>query len=316
MKEESSIVKLPIIDLSAPDRLSTAATLRQACIEVGFFYIVNHGVDKDLLKRVFEESNKFFSLPLEEKMRLNRKELRGYTALYSEKLDPSLNTQGDPKESIYIGPLHGEVSNLNQWPSEELLPNWRQVMETYQSQVLRAGKSLLSLLALALMLDEKYFETVGALEQPMAFLRLIHYPGGLSGQTDQVLGASAHSDYGMITLLATDGVPGLQVCRDKDHEPHIWEDVLDIEGALIVNIGDMTERLTNCLFRSTLHRVVPKGQERYSVAFFLDPANEFLVKCLETACSESNPPRYPPVRYIDYLRERFRLTFASDQQAS
>ncbi|KAL2903037.1 Flavanone 3-dioxygenase 2 [Bienertia sinuspersici] len=91
---DTSTVNLPIIDLLASNRLSTAATLHEACIDVGFFYIVNHGIDKNLLRSLFEESKKFFSLPLEEKMRLERKEYRGYAALYSEKLDPSLTTQG------------------------------------------------------------------------------------------------------------------------------------------------------------------------------------------------------------------------------
>ncbi|XP_021856212.1 2-oxoglutarate-Fe(II) type oxidoreductase hxnY isoform X2 [Spinacia oleracea] len=248
--EDSLIVNLPIIDLLAPDRVSTAATLRQACIEVGFFYIVNHGVDKDLLGRLFEESKKFFDLPVEEKMKLDRKEIRGYTPLYSEKLDTSLNTKGDSKESFYIGPLHDELCNLNQWPSEELLPNWRATMEAYHKQILNAGKSLLSLLAPALNLNENFFENVGALDQPMPVLRLLHYPEGDNNcNNDEVLGASAHSDYGMITLLVTDGVPGLQVCREKDRQPRIWEDVPHVEGAIIVNIGDITERWTNCLFR-------------------------------------------------------------------
>lgn len=309
MEEKCSTVKLPIIDLSAPDRISTAATLRQVCIDVGFFYIVNHGVDQDLLRSLFEGSKKFFSLPLEEKMRLDRKEYRGYTALYSEKLDTSLKIKGDPKESFYIGPLHDEVCNLNQWPSEELLPGWRPIMEAYQRQIVSAGKNLLSLLALALNLDEKFFENVGVLDQPMAFLRLLHYPGDSSCHDEEVLGSSAHSDYGMITLLATDGVPGLQVCREKDLQPRIWEDVPHVEGAIIVNIGDMTERWTNCLFRSTLHRVMAKGQERYSAAMFLDPPSDFLVECLETCCSESNPPRFTPLRYNAYLQERYKLTF-------
>lgn len=308
MGEESAIVNLPVIDLAAPDRLVTAATLRQACIEVGFFYIVNHGVDKDLLNRVFEESNKFFSVPLEEKTRLNLKEFRGYTALYSENVDPS-STKGDSKESFYIGPLHNEVCNLNQWPSEELLPSWRPTIEAYHRQILSAGKNLLSLLALALNLNENFFDKVGAVDPLMPFLRLIHYPGDLRCDNEEVLGAGAHSDYGMITLLATDGIPGLQVCREKDRQPRIWEDVPHIEGAIIVNIGDMTERWTNRLFRSTLHRVVPTGQERFSVACFLDPPHNFSVECLDTCCSESNPPRFPGIRYIDYIQESYRNIF-------
>lgn len=157
---------------------------------------------------------------------------------------------------------------------------------------MKAGKSLLSLIALALNLDEKYFETVGVLDKPMTFLRIIRYPGDFSDCSEEILGASAHSDYGIITLLATDGVPGLQVCRDKDQQPRVWEDVLHVEGALIINIGDMTERWTNCLFRSAPHRVVSTGQERYSAAFFFDPPEDFLVECLDSCCSESNAPSY------------------------
>lgn len=112
--------KLPIIDLSSSDRLSTINLIRQACIECGFFYLVNHGVEKELVERVFDESRKFFSLPFQEKMKLARKEHRGYTPLYSEKLDLSSNSKGDSKESFYIGSLEGVAnrSNLNQWPSQ------------------------------------------------------------------------------------------------------------------------------------------------------------------------------------------------------
>ncbi|GMQ04831.1 hypothetical protein CsSME_00050110 [Camellia sinensis var. sinensis] len=115
----------------------------------------------------------------------------------------------------------------------------------------------------------------------------------------------------MITLLATDGVGGLQVCRDKSKQPLVWEDVDHINGALIVNIGDMTERWTNCLFRSTLHRVMSTGRECYSMAFFLNPSADCVVECLESCCSELTPPRFPPVRSGDYLGERFRLTYGS-----
>ncbi|KAL2903007.1 2-oxoglutarate-Fe(II) type oxidoreductase hxnY [Bienertia sinuspersici] len=310
---EASAANLPIIDLLASDKVSTAATLRKACIDVGFFYIVNHGIDKELLKRLFEESERFFALPLEEKMKLKRKEveLTGYTPLYSEKLDHSLTTKGDPKESINIGPLHDSMCHENQWPSEELLPNWRPTIEEYHRKILSTGKSLLSLLALSVNLDEGYFENLGALDPAMPMLRLLHYPGDKNYHNEEVLGASAHSDYGMLTILATDGVPGLQVCREKDRQPRIWQDVLDIEGALIVNIGDMFERLTNCLFRSTLHRVLPRGTERYSVALFLDIRYDFTVECLETCCSESNPPRFPPIRVIDYLKQRFELAYGA-----
>lgn len=304
-------LQLPVIDLSSPDRLSTAKSIRQACIDYGFFYLVNHGVEEELISQMFNESKKFFSLQLEDKMKLARKEHRGYTALCDEILDPSSTSGGDPKESFYIGPLEGTLSSMNQWPSLEILPTWRSTMEYYHQKVLSAGRRLIHLLALALNLNEDFFEKVGALDAPMAFLRLLHYPGELVSSNQEVCGASAHSDYGMITLLATDGVPGLQVCREKFNQPRLWEDVPNIKGALIVNIGDMMERWTNCLFRSTLHRVMSSGQERYSAAFFLDPNGDCVVECLESCCSESNPSKFAPIRSGDYIKERIRLTYGS-----
>ncbi|KAA0041071.1 1-aminocyclopropane-1-carboxylate oxidase-like isoform X1 [Cucumis melo var. makuwa] len=307
-----SALQLPIIDLSSQDRNATALSVRQACLDYGFFYLINHGVEETLLERVFDESRKFFSLPVEEKMKLVRKEHRGYTALYAEKLDPTASTdKGDAKESYYIGPLAGNATenDLNQWPSREQLPSWRATMESFYKQALLAGRQVISLLALALNLDENYFEKIGALDNPAAFLRLLHYPGDLRSLDEEILGASAHSDYGMITLLVTNGISGLQVCKEKSDRPQVWEDVIPIDKAFIVNVGDLMERWTNCLFRSTLHRVIPVGEERYSVAFFLDPNEDCVVECLQSCCTESSPPRYPPIRSMDYLKERLRLTY-------
>ncbi|KAK3039527.1 hypothetical protein RJ639_028109, partial [Escallonia herrerae] len=306
-------LELPIIDLSSPDRVATAHSIRQACIDYGFFYLVNHGVEEELLQRTFDESKKLFSLPLEEKMKLSRKEYRGYTPLYAENLDPSSSSKGDSKETFYVGPLD-DRDHLNQWPSEEVLPSWRTVIGAYHKKVMTAGIRLVSLVALALNLDEDFFEKVRAVDRPMPFLRLLHYPGKLCFSEDKFCGASAHSDYGMITLLATDGVRGLQaclifVCREKSKQPQLWEDVRHISGAFVVNIGDMMERWTNCLFRSTLHRVIATGQERYSMAFFLDPNPDCMVECLKSCCSEASPPRFPPVRSQEYLDERFRRTY-------
>ncbi|KAG8084089.1 hypothetical protein GUJ93_ZPchr0010g8968 [Zizania palustris] len=174
---------------------------------------------------------------------------------------------------------------------------------------LSIGKRILSLIALSLNLDAEFFENIGAFSCPSAFLRLLHYPGEVNESDDGNYGASAHSDYGMITLLATDGTPGLQICREKDRHPQYWEDVHHIDGALIVNIGDLLERWTNCIFRSTLHRVVAVGKERYSVAFFLDPNPNLVVQCLESCCSVACPPRFPPIKSGDYLKERLSVTY-------
>ncbi|XP_055961326.1 2-oxoglutarate-Fe(II) type oxidoreductase hxnY-like [Mercurialis annua] len=299
--------ELPIVDLSLPDHFSIANSIRQACAEYGFFYLINHGIEKDFIAKVFEESNKFFSLPLSDKMKLLRQNHRGYAPLFSQNLDfSSRNPKGGANESFSIGPL--EKSEPNQWPSEEVLPSWKPTMETYHRKLLSTGKRVLSLMALALKLDKDYFEEIGA---PEGTLRLLHYPGELVHSEEEIIGASAHSDFGMITLLMTDGVPGLQVCRDKFKETRTWENVLHMDGAFIVNTGDMMERWSNCSFRSTLHRVIPAGQERYSMAYFLNPKPNCIVKCLESCCSESCPQRFPPIRSGDYIKERLRLAYGS-----
>ncbi|MED6176416.1 hypothetical protein PIB30_088008 [Stylosanthes scabra] len=235
---------------------------------------------------VFQQSAKFFALPLDYKLSLSRKEYRGYTPLYSENLDPSSH----PKE---------------------ILPDWRPTMESLIWKSLEVGKKLMSLIALSLNLDNDFFEKT-ALNKPEAILRLLHYPGELGDE--DLCGASAHSDYGMITFLVTDGVPGLQICKEKFKQPRVWEDVFHVEGAFIVNIGDLMERWTNGIYRSTLHRVIPTGKERYSVAFFLIPPSDCMIECFESCCSESSPPRFPPIRSGDYLNERFMLTYGSEKE--
>ncbi|TMW95359.1 hypothetical protein EJD97_009010, partial [Solanum chilense] len=284
-------LQVPIIDLSSIDLTDS---LKKACIENGFFYLINHEVEDDLIRRVFDGSRGFFDLSIGEKMKVLRKNHRGYTPFYDEKLDLVDNPKGDPKESIYFGAPEdiSPYGNLNQWPPEEILPCWRSTMEEYYRVILNLGKRVLSLIALALNVNEDFFEKVGAFNPPGALLRPMHYP-----------------DYGMITILITDGVPGLQVCRDILQKPQIWEDVPQLNGGFIVNVGDMMERWTNCLFKSIYHRVTKPEQERYSVAMFFDPSPDCVVECLKSCCSESSPPRFPPVRVADYLKEHYNITY-------
>uniref|UniRef100_A0A0E0BCV4 Fe2OG dioxygenase domain-containing protein n=1 Tax=Oryza glumipatula TaxID=40148 RepID=A0A0E0BCV4_9ORYZ len=258
-----------------------------ACVECGFFYVVNHGIEEGLLEKVFAESRRFFEQPLEEKMALLRNSSHlGYTPPYTEKLDASSKFRGDLSEAFKIGPIgdEGFQNDANQWPSEERLPCWKETMKLYRGTALATGKRILSLVALSLNLDAEFFDC------PLAFLRLLHYPGEINESDDGNYGASAHSDYGILTLLATDGIPGLQICREKDRHPQLWEDVHHIDG-------------------STLHRVVAVGKERYSVAFFLDPDPDLVVQCLESCCSEACPPRFPPIKSGDYLEERLSSTY-------
>ncbi|EEC67333.1 hypothetical protein OsI_34370 [Oryza sativa Indica Group] len=254
------ILDLPVVDLASSDLAAAAKSVRKACVEYGFFYVVNHGAE-GLVEKVFAESSKFFEQPLGEKMALLRnRNYLGYTPLGADKLDASSKFKGDLNENFCIGPIRkeGSQNDANQWPSEENFPCWKETMKLYHETALATGKRILSLIALSLNLDAEFFDC------PVAFLRLLHYPGEANESDDGNYGASAHSDYGVLTLVATDGTPGLQICREKDKCPQLWEDVHHIEGALIVNIGDLLQRWTNCVFRSTLHRVVAVGKERYS----------------------------------------------------
>ncbi|KAJ0236738.1 hypothetical protein HA466_0254380 [Hirschfeldia incana] len=270
----STVLQLPIIDLSLPEKLLTSRLIRQACLNHGFFYLKNHGVPDELMKSVFKESKNLFSLPLDEKMvMVRRRGLRGYSPLYDDK--------GDPKELFAFGSSEGVLGQQhpNKWPSEDLLPLWRPTMERYYKSVVDVGKKLLGLVALALDFENSFFERLGAFNDQAATVTLLRYSGELNSseeeEEEERCGASAHSDFGMLTLLATDGVPGLQVlafishnllikkdnflhcsnkwlhtkkvCRDKDKEPNVWEDVSEIKG-------------------STMHRMLSVGKERYSVS--------------------------------------------------
>ncbi|XP_021741429.1 2-oxoglutarate-dependent dioxygenase mpl2-like isoform X2 [Chenopodium quinoa] len=313
----TKVNNLNCIDLSDPDINHSVSLLKQACLDCGFFYVINHGISQEFMDEVFAQSKKFFELPINEKMKLLRNEKhRGYTPILDELLDPEHQVQGDYKEGYYIGvevpeddpeaekPFYGP----NVWPASDLLPGWRQTMEKYHDQALEVARSVARIIALALGLDADFFDKPEMLGRPIAILRLLHYEDKVTDTSKGIYGAGAHSDYGLITLLATDDVNGLQICKDKDAKPQIWEDVPPVKGAFIVNLGDMLERWSNCVFKSTLHRVIGYGQHRYSIAYFVEPSHECLVECLPTCKSETNPPKFPPVRCSTYLSQRYMDT--------
>ncbi|KAG8656957.1 hypothetical protein MANES_03G026000v8 [Manihot esculenta] len=269
---------LNCIDLSSSDIQQSVSLLKQACLDCGFFYVVNHGISQEFMDQVFFESKKFFQLPLDEKMNLLRNEKhRGYTPVLDELLDPDNQLHGDYKEGYYIGvevpeddpqaekPFYGQ----NVWPADYLLPGWRQTMERFHKEALEVARAVARIIALALNLEADFFDRPEMLGQPITVLRLLHYGGQISDPSKGIFGAGAHSDYGLITLLATDDVVALQICKDKNAQPQVWEYVAPIRGAFVVNLGDMLERWSNCIFRSTLHRVVGNGRERYSVSPYL-----------------------------------------------
>ncbi len=129
----------------------------------------------------------------------------------------------------------------------------------------------------------------------------------LSKPSDGIYAAGAHTDYGLVTILATDDVPGLQIHTDSVG----WTDVAPLPKTFIVNLGDMLERWTNGAFRSTLHRVIStSGRERYSIAYFFEPAFDAVVEALPQCCSEDNPPRFAPTTAGQHLLDKYAQTHA------
>ncbi|KAK8970446.1 hypothetical protein KSP40_PGU015880 [Platanthera guangdongensis] len=171
------------------------------------------------MNEVFYESKRFFNLPLHEKMKLLRNEKhRGYTPTLDQSLDPQNQVHGDYKEGYFIGREIPEDDPLaekpffgpNQWPSKDILPRWRQVMEQYHKDSFKVALSMAKIIALALDLDPDFFDKPEIFGEPIATLRLLHYEGKVSNPSMGIFGCGAHSDFGFITLLTTDDVVGLQ----------------------------------------------------------------------------------------------------------
>ena len=301
----------PIIDLgegseegAAPAHL--AEKIGVACRDIGFFYVVNHGVDRDLMNAAFAQSRRFFALPLADKQAIAIEKVggnRGYFGLMGEALDPSRGP--DLKESFNIGldlaPDDRELlagkpfRSLNAWPR---LEGFRETLLAYYGACAALGARIHRAFARDLGLTPDHF--ADKFDRPMATLRLLRYPAAEKA-ADEPIGAGTHTDYGNLTLLATDDVGGLEV-RTRDGE---WLEAPPLPGAFVVNIGDCLMRWTNDVYVSTPHRVVNRsGRERYSIAFFYDPNPDAEVAVIPSCVEPGEPVRYEPVLAADYLKLR------------
>lgn len=272
-----------VVPIVAPDATADIAT---ACAETGFFVVVDHGID---LAPIFDAARRFFALPLEAKERVAMVDDNGYAGIGSRRA-------GD-KEMMDIG-----LSGFDRWPD---LPGFRAVVESYSAAALDLAARLLAEIAAGLDLDRRFF--ADRMQHPQCFLRLLRYPPGAPlGQA--VTGQ--HTDYGAITLLATDGVPGLEVRPRGGRE---WLPVEAPDGSFVVNLGDMLARWTNDRYVSTPHRVVATGAgERVSIPFFVNPDPETEVACVPSCVDETHPCRYEPITAAAFLRGRIDGTIPLD----
>ncbi len=299
---------IPLLDWQEyekePDAFS--AKVGQVCREHGFFLLENHGVASDLIAQTFAQGDAFFSLPQVKKAELaisSNPHNRGWAATGTESLDET-SGQIDQKQAFNVGldhraddpaVLRGDpFRGVNLWPQ---LDGFRETILDYFEAVWNLGVSLHESFARDMDLPTNYFDR--HFDAPMATLRLLSYPAA-SGQEGEI-GAGAHTDYGSITLLMTDGVSGLQVKpRGKD-----WTPVPHAEGAFVVNIGDCLMRWTNNIYASTPHRVLPPPKPRRSLAFFLDPNPDSLISALPN----TGEAKFPPILAADYLRSRLDATY-------
>ncbi|BDW86967.1 isopenicillin N synthase family dioxygenase [Roseicyclus marinus] len=301
---------IPVLDFnrfsSGTDRDGFVADLGAAARGPGFFLLTGHGIDPALQAGVLAQADAFFGLPLAEKEKvsiLKTPHYRGWAHDGLESLDET-SGQKDRKESFNIGydmdpvdprVLAGEpFRGVNQWPE---LPGFRDTMLAYYDAALALGVRLCRAIALDLSLPEDHFDTM--FHEPLAALRVLHYPPatGAAGE----IGAGAHSDYGVVTLLLTDGEPGLQVQpRGGD-----WIDVPHVQGAYVVNIGDCLMRWTNDIYVSTPHRVLRPKRQRRSVAMFVEANPDVIVAALPG----TGAPKYAPIRAADYLQSRLDATY-------
>ncbi len=304
---------IPILDYATFDG-DTKQTFVKAWGEAargpGFVVIKNHGIAPSLINAMFEKADEFFATPLEEKNKISidlSPHNRGYAGTGSESLDEK-SGQMDQKEAYNMGldlapddprVLAGEpYRGVNMWPG---VPGFAETFKTYFDAVTELGQDLHRAIALDLGLDEHFF--TGHFDESMSTLRVLRYPPAVNPQPGEI-GAGAHTDYGSITLLVTDGTPGLQV---KPRDQHDWIDVPHIDGAFVVNIGDLLMRWTNDTYVSNPHRVQRPVKERRSIAYFMDPNPDSLVEKLPTVEGDAH---YPPILAHEYLTHRLTATYS------
>ncbi len=289
--------------------------LGDAYQNIGFVAIKNHGLSSDLQDRLYDSIKSFFSLPDEIKTKYEKPEIgfqRGYTGKGKEHAK-GRNT-GDLKEFYHVGqelsfipdsdPIKSEYPE-NLWPSEiEQFKN--DAIEAYQT-LEKAGKAMLQAIAHFMELPEDYFDD--KIVHGNSILRQIHYfpienPDAVP---EDAVRAAEHGDINLITLLMGASADGLQVLR-KDGK---WIPITALPDQLVVNVGDMLERLTNKKLKSTIHRVVNPPREmmhtsRYSIPFFMHPRSEMDLTCLENCVYDAHPKQFEDVTAGEFLEERLR----------
>jgi len=291
------------------DPQAFAQELGNSFVEYGFAIVRDHGIPEDLIRRAEEKAKNFFALPEEVKMKYyveGTGGARGYTPFGIE------TAKGfkahDLKEFWHVGrelPERHKFRDVmadNIWPAE--IQDFRNTFTELYAAFDEAGLKILRAIARFLKVDEDYF--TDTVRDGNSVMRLLHYPAQ-SEPTGEHIRAAAHEDINTITLLLGAEEAGLEL-KTKDGR---WIPVSPKPGELVINIGDMLQRLTNGVLRSTSHRVVNPAPDRasharYSMPFFLHFRPDFVIEALPGTVPAGEQPKWPPISSHEYLQERLR----------
>lgn len=308
-------MNIPVVDLAeflsgdAAQKQKFVQELGKAYEEVGFVAVKNHGIPDDLIADLYKYVQQFFALPSDKKFNYEKKELagqRGYTSFGREHAKgfdaPDLKEffqygqtveNGDPVKEQY--PENVSVTEV---------PQFNSTLYNAYRNFEKSGTALLQAIALYLGLDEHYFDEF--VHNGNSILRAIHYPP-ISSEPKSAIRAEQHEDINLITLLVGASADGLQILTKQGE----WVGVTSLPEQIVVNVGDMLQRLTNNKLRSTTHRVVnpPRelwGTSRFSIPFFLHPKGSMNLACLDGCINEENPKAYEDATAGEYLDERLK----------
>lgn len=306
---------IPAVDLSDftgedPKLKSSFVThLGKAFEEVGFVAVKNHGISDELIDKLYTYVQEFFSLPAEKKKSYEIPGLagqRGYTSFGKEHAKGS--EAPDLKEFFQYG-----QTVPNDHPLKPEYPDNVKVndIEGFNETLLKAyrafeksGKLLLQAIALYLGLDEHFFDD--KVEEGNSIVRAIHYPP-ITVEPKSAIRAEQHEDINLITLLVGASASGLEILNKQNE----WVPVTSLEDQIVVNVGDMLQRLTNNKLKSTTHRVVNPPRElwhtsRFSIPFFLHPKSSMDLSALKECIDENHPKAFEDITAGEYLDERLR----------
>ena len=319
--------RVPLIDIApwrnggADGRRAVAWAVDAACRDTGFFTVAGHGVPEALVAETRAASAAFFALPEDEKLASapppERKLPRGFSPLGNRSLSYTREVEAPPdlQESFAVGPVAprktGAGDNAivqgfhapNIWPARPA--GFEATVSEYVAAMGGLAGTIMSIFAAALGVEEDFF--ADKIDRDPSVLRLTHYPAQEKPPLPGQLRSGEHTDYGSLTILRGDDVPGGLQVRRRDGS---WTDLHPAPGSFVCNLGDMMMRWTNDYWVSTPHRVVnpPRehaGLDRISLVFFHMPNHDAEIACIDRRLAPGEAPNYPPINCADYFAAKY-----------